>query len=109
MFCFLSQSPHDPYKPANNALSCHDSLCTFLQHPPNYPCHNPSDQCDYEIEYADHGSSIGVLVKDFFRLQVLNGSVARVSLAFGFVLLFVVLNYNLNIHTMHDATSQYVK
>ncbi|XP_057517034.1 aspartic proteinase Asp1-like [Amaranthus tricolor] len=77
------KSPHDPYKPANNALSCHDSLCTFLQHPPNYPCHNPSDQCDYEIEYADHGSSIGVLVKDFFRLQVLNGFVARASLAFG--------------------------
>lgn len=77
------KSPHEPYKPQNNALTCKDSLCTFLQHPPNYPCRNPSDQCDYEIEYADHGSSIGVLVKDNFPLQLLNGSTTRTSLAFG--------------------------
>ncbi|KAL2894269.1 Aspartic proteinase Asp1 [Bienertia sinuspersici] len=77
------KSPHKPYKPRNNALTCKDSMCTFLQHPLNYPCHNPSDQCDYEIEYADHGSSLGVLVKDSFPLMFLNGSSTRASLVFG--------------------------
>lgn len=77
------KSPHRPYKPRDNALACKEPLCAFLQHPPNFPCHNPADQCDYEIEYADHGSSIGVLVKDNFPLQFLNSSIARPSLAFG--------------------------
>lgn len=77
------KSPHKPYKPRNNALTCKEPLCTFLQHPSKHPCHSVSEQCDYEIEYADHGSSIGVLVKDNFPLLFLNGSSARPSLAFG--------------------------
>ncbi|KNA08065.1 hypothetical protein SOVF_165960 isoform B [Spinacia oleracea] len=77
------KTPHKPYKPLNNAITCKDSICSFLQHPPNYLCRNPSDQCDYEIEYADHGSSFGVLVKDNFPLKFLNGSTARTTLVFG--------------------------
>lgn len=77
------KSPHKPYKPWNNALSCKEPLCTFLHHASNLPCHNPSDQCDYEIEYADQGSSVGVLVKDKFPLRFLNGSSAQPSLVFG--------------------------
>lgn len=84
-YFLLLQSPHKPYKPLNNALTCKDSMCTFPQHPQKFPCHDPSDQCDYEIEYADHGSSLGVLVKDDFPLQFLNGSTTRTSLVFGSV------------------------
>ncbi|KAL0391752.1 UNVERIFIED_CONTAM: Aspartyl protease APCB1 [Sesamum radiatum] len=32
----------------------------------------PEEQCDYEVEYADHGSSLGVLVKDSFPLKFSN-------------------------------------
>ncbi|KAK9740829.1 hypothetical protein RND81_03G063600 [Saponaria officinalis] len=77
------KSPHQPYKPRNNALTCKHSMCTILQHPPNYPCANPTDQCDYEIEYADHGSSFGVVVQDNFSFEFFNGSVGRPFLAFG--------------------------
>ncbi|XP_021737760.1 aspartic proteinase Asp1-like [Chenopodium quinoa] len=78
------KSPHKPYKPqGNNALPCKHALCAVLQHSSNYPCHNPSDQCDYEVEYADHGSSFGVLVRDNFPLQYLNGSTTHTPLVFG--------------------------
>ncbi|GAB4861111.1 hypothetical protein Ancab_036269 [Ancistrocladus abbreviatus] len=77
------KGPHDPYKPHNNIVKCEDPLCGFVPHPPNYPCHNPTDQCDYEIEYADNGLSLGVLVKDNFPIQIMNGSVFNPSVTFG--------------------------
>ncbi|KAH9604939.1 hypothetical protein KSS87_018614 [Heliosperma pusillum] len=77
------KSPHQPYKPRNNALTCGESLCSFLQRPLNDPCLNPSDQCDYEIEYADHGSSYGVVVKDRFSIEFINGSTGSPPIAFG--------------------------
>ncbi|KAK9755652.1 hypothetical protein RND81_01G041100 [Saponaria officinalis] len=77
------KSPHQPYKPRNNVLTCEESMCTILQQPTNYPCESPNDQCDYEIEYADHGSSFGVVVKDSFSFELLNGSTGSPSLAFG--------------------------
>lgn len=77
------KSPHKPYKPRNNAIPCKEPMCILFQQPENFPCHSPRDQCDYEIEYADHGSSIGVLVKDKIPLRFLNGSIAHPSLVFG--------------------------
>ncbi|KAL0332611.1 UNVERIFIED_CONTAM: Aspartic proteinase Asp1 [Sesamum calycinum] len=38
----------------------------------DYNCDNP-EQCDYEVEYADGGSSLGVLVNDFFTLNLTSG------------------------------------
>lgn len=77
------KGPHDPYKPRNNVVRCHEPLCAFIPHPVNYPCRDPADQCDYEIQYADSGLSTGVLVKDYFPIQLLNGSVLNSFISFG--------------------------
>ena len=80
------QAPNNPYKPNNNALFCKDPLCAFIDPPTNYPCKAPNDQCDYEVHYADYGSSLGVLVRDSFPLRFTNGSVYRPTMAFGCVI-----------------------
>ncbi|XP_060174708.1 aspartic proteinase Asp1-like [Lycium barbarum] len=73
-------APHSPYKPnIKNIVKCKDPICASL----NHPCHNPNDQCDYEVEYADRGSSMGVLVKDTFPVKFTNGSAVAPGLVFG--------------------------
>ncbi|KAL6208302.1 hypothetical protein ACLB2K_019253 [Fragaria x ananassa] len=71
------------YKPKNNLVQCEDPLCSAFHLPASYPCNTPSDQCDYEVEYADQGSSLGVLVRDYFPLKFTNGSQLGPRLAFG--------------------------
>ncbi|XP_077249758.1 aspartic proteinase Asp1-like [Tasmannia lanceolata] len=76
--------PHPLYKPSKQKLvPCDDPICAALTSPQNHVCENPKDQCDYEIEYADQGSSLGVLVKDAFSLRFANGSLLQPHLAFG--------------------------
>ncbi|XP_043718857.1 aspartic proteinase Asp1-like isoform X2 [Telopea speciosissima] len=73
--------PHSLYKPnKNNLVICKEQICTSLD---SNDCHNPNEQCDYSIEYADHGSSLGVLTRDIFPLRFTNGSVHTPRLAFG--------------------------
>lgn len=79
------QAPHTPYKPNKDLVRCKDPLCASLQLPENQPCETPEEQCDYEVGYADHGSSMGVLVKDLVSLTFTNGSVLSPRLAFGYV------------------------
>ncbi|KAH7859414.1 hypothetical protein Vadar_000801 [Vaccinium darrowii] len=79
----LLKAPNNPYKPNNNALFCKDPLCAFVDQPNNFPCKAPTDQCDYEVHYADYGSSLGVLVRDSFPLKFTNGSTYKPTLAFG--------------------------
>lgn len=76
-------APHSLYKPNKDIVRCKDPLCTYLHWPENHPCETPEEQCDYEVEYADHGSSLGVLVKDSFSLSFTNGSVISPRLALG--------------------------
>ncbi|KAL0369270.1 UNVERIFIED_CONTAM: Aspartic proteinase Asp1 [Sesamum calycinum] len=77
-------APHSLYKPNRNLITCQDPICTSLHGPGNHhPCQTPEEQCDYEVEYADHGSSLGVLVKDSFPLKFSNGTVVAPLLAFG--------------------------
>ncbi|KAF8023659.1 hypothetical protein BT93_F0990 [Corymbia citriodora subsp. variegata] len=71
------------YKPNNNLLHCEHPLCAAIHTPGNQPCKTPNDQCDYEVEYADQGSSLGVLVNDYFSLKLVNGSLLSPRLAFG--------------------------
>ncbi|CAL9025082.1 unnamed protein product [Prunus brigantina] len=71
------------YRPNNNLLQCEDPLCTTFHSPASHPCETTDDQCDYEVKYADHGSSLGVLVKDYFPLKFTNGSLLSPHLAFG--------------------------
>ncbi|XP_010243511.1 PREDICTED: aspartic proteinase Asp1 [Nelumbo nucifera] len=78
-----SQVPHPLYRPKNNLVYCQDPICASVNHPGNHKCERPKDQCDYDIEYADHGSSLGVLVKDEFPLRVTNGSLLKPHLVFG--------------------------
>ncbi|PWA96634.1 eukaryotic aspartyl protease family protein [Artemisia annua] len=76
-------APHKPYKPNKDRVACMDPLCASVHWPETHSCKSPKDQCDYEVQYADSGSSLGLLVKDWFPLQYINGSVAKPRLAFG--------------------------
>lgn len=75
------QAPHPLYQPTNDLVVCKDPICASL-HPDNYKCDDP-DQCDYEVEYADGGSSIGVLVNDLFPVNLTSGMRARPRLTIG--------------------------
>ncbi|KAH9757065.1 hypothetical protein WN944_008201 [Citrus x changshan-huyou] len=78
-----TKPPKKQYKPHKNTVPCSNPRCAAL-HWPNPPrCKHPNDQCDYEIEYGDGGSSIGALVTDLFPLRFSNGSVFNVPLTFG--------------------------
>ncbi|KAL2924615.1 Aspartic proteinase Asp1 [Bienertia sinuspersici] len=54
-----TRGPHPLYKPSSDLVPSRDPLCAAVQ-PEFYKCESP-DQCDYEVEYADGGSSLGVL------------------------------------------------
>lgn len=71
------------YKPDNNALNCFEPLCTSLHPIADHQCESADDHCQYEIEYADHGSSLGVLVNDNVPLKLTNGSLAAPRITFG--------------------------
>ncbi|XP_020226061.1 aspartic proteinase Asp1 [Cajanus cajan] len=71
------------YKPHGNFVKCGDPLCGGVQAPPGHPHVDPNVQCDYEVEYADQGSSLGVLVRDNIPLRLTTGSLANPVLAFG--------------------------
>ena len=78
-----TKPPDELYKPNNNLVKCADQLCDGINSSPSHHCASPDEQCDYEVEYADHGSSLGVLVWDYFPLRFTNGSILRPRLAFG--------------------------
>lgn len=72
------------YKPRmGNILPYKDSLCMEIQrnHKPGY-CET-CQQCDYEIEYADHSTSMGVLARDELHLTIENGSLTKPNVVFG--------------------------
>ncbi|KAL9268150.1 Aspartic proteinase Asp1-like protein [Drosera capensis] len=75
-----TEAPHPLYRPGNDLVPCNDSLCAALQ-PTDYICESP-EQCDYEVEYADGGSSYGVLINDIISLNSTNGD-RNSCLAFG--------------------------
>lgn len=62
-----------------------ESLCVEVQkHQVTQHCEkNCEQQCDYEIEYADLSSSLGVLTKDEFHINLHNGSVVDLDIVFG--------------------------
>ncbi|XP_042033213.1 aspartic proteinase Asp1-like [Salvia splendens] len=76
-------APHSLYKPKRNLITCIDPVCISLHGPGNHNCQSPDEQCDYEVDYADHGSSLGVMVKDSFPLRFTNGTIVAPKLAFG--------------------------
>ncbi|XVF61090.1 hypothetical protein PTKIN_Ptkin08bG0101400 [Pterospermum kingtungense] len=76
------EAPHPLYQPNNDLVVCKDPLCASLHPPGDYKCESPK-QCDYEVEYADGGSSLGVLVRDVFSLNYENGIQLSPRLALG--------------------------
>ncbi|KAI3761087.1 hypothetical protein L1987_51494 [Smallanthus sonchifolius] len=88
-------APHKPYKPNKDFVTCMDPLCASVHWPETLDCSSPKDQCDYEVQYADHGSSLGLLVEDSFPLQYTNGTVVKPLLAFG-------CGYNQEVHASMD-------
>ncbi|XP_030516044.2 aspartic proteinase Asp1-like [Rhodamnia argentea] len=79
-----TQTPHPLYRPNSDLVICRDPICASL-HSGDYKCDHP-EQCDYEVEYADGGSSLGVLVKDDFSFESYGGGFlsARVALGCGY-------------------------
>ncbi|ONK58016.1 uncharacterized protein A4U43_C09F6970 [Asparagus officinalis] len=80
-----SKVPHPLYRPRKNSLvPCKDPLCAALHASThqNQECES-LDQCDYEIQYADQWSSLGVLVSDAVALRLANTSLVHPQLAFG--------------------------
>ncbi|KOM41566.1 hypothetical protein LR48_Vigan04g176400 [Vigna angularis] len=69
------------YKPRGNVVICVDPLCAGVQSAP--PCAVANEQCDYEVHYADDGSSLGVLVRDYIPVKFTNGSLQLPILGFG--------------------------
>ncbi|XP_044510404.1 aspartic proteinase Asp1-like isoform X2 [Mangifera indica] len=82
--CQDCTQPRDSlYKPNNNFISSDDPLCKAIQASAEPLNRSPNGQCNYEIEYADHSSSRGVLVRDQFSLRPTKGSQLSPRLGFG--------------------------
>ncbi|KAJ7969679.1 Aspartic proteinase Asp1 [Quillaja saponaria] len=78
-----AKGAHALYKPRENVVSSEDSLCMAVHKNIKVEYFERSQQCDYEIQYADHSSSLGVLVRDELHLQVSNGSATMSNFVFG--------------------------
>ncbi|KAK4799721.1 hypothetical protein SAY86_025086 [Trapa natans] len=71
------------YKPKSSKIvPPRDSLCKEVQKQRTEYCPT-CKQCDYEIEYADHSSSMGVLARDELYLRAANGSLGKLNAVFG--------------------------
>ncbi|PWA60272.1 eukaryotic aspartyl protease family protein [Artemisia annua] len=79
-----AKGAHPYYKPARgNILSSKDSYCYDVQQNSKSGHCESCSQCDYEIEYADHSSSLGVLSKDDLRLVRMNDTSVNSEVIFG--------------------------
>ncbi|KAJ8747063.1 hypothetical protein K2173_014441 [Erythroxylum novogranatense] len=72
------------YKPRRgNIVPPKDSFCTEVQRNHKAGDCETGQQCDYEIEYADHSSSMGVLARDEQHLMSTNRSLTKFKAVFG--------------------------
>lgn len=97
MITFHLQAPHPYYIPSNNLVDWKDPICQSLHTSGDKRRENPG-QCDYEVKYADGGSSLGVLVKDAFNLNFTSENHQSPLLALG---LFSLLSFF--IKTLRDS------
>ncbi|KAH0659260.1 hypothetical protein KY290_028818 [Solanum tuberosum] len=80
-----AKGAHPLYKPRNvNMIPPKNPYCVEVQEnlKKSKYCDN-CHQCDYEIEYADRSSSVGVLAKDELQLVLANGTGTKPSVVFG--------------------------
>lgn len=79
-----AKGPHTLYRPRKmDLVDCKEGICSAVQTGGTFGCKDKSRQCDYEIAYADGGSSLGVLMKDKMALLLSNGSVVQTKIVFG--------------------------
>ncbi|KAL8056699.1 hypothetical protein ABFX02_04G136100 [Erythranthe guttata] len=79
-----AKGAHPFYKPVKaNIIPPKDSYCSEIQRNEKTKECDSCLQCDYEIEYADHSSSMGVLARDELHLNIANGSLAKSKVVFG--------------------------
>ncbi|CAN6478794.1 unnamed protein product [Victoria cruziana] len=79
-----AKGPHPLYRPSKGKIvPPGDSLCIELQADKNHKYCDACHQCDYEMTYADHGSSMGVLARDSLMLMIANGTLTRTTFVFG--------------------------
>ncbi|XP_052180039.1 aspartyl protease APCB1 isoform X1 [Diospyros lotus] len=79
-----AKGAHPLYKPTKSKIiPSKDSLCAEVQRNQKTGYCETCLQCDYEIEYADQSSSMGVLARDEFRLMFANGSFMKSNFVFG--------------------------
>ncbi|KAL6319494.1 hypothetical protein AAG906_014169 [Vitis piasezkii] len=79
-----AKGPNPLYKPKKgNLVPLKDSLCVEVQRNLKTGYCETCEQCDYEIEYADHSSSMGVLASDDLHLMLANGSLTKLGIMFG--------------------------
>ncbi|XP_038693767.1 aspartyl protease APCB1-like [Tripterygium wilfordii] len=80
---WLSKPQEGLYKPPkNSSVQCQDSLCVAIQRK-EHNCANPTDRCEYVLQYDDNSSTHGYLVRDHFHLRLFNGSIIHSPLVFG--------------------------
>ncbi|KAH6827902.1 hypothetical protein C2S53_014938 [Perilla frutescens var. hirtella] len=79
-----AKGAHPFYKPVKaNIITPKDSYCLEIQKNQMSRNCDTCHQCDYEIEYADHSSSMGVLARDELFLNIANGSLTKSKVVFG--------------------------
>lgn len=81
-----AKGPHPLYKPKKGSVVLgKDPLCAAVKagsvHNHNHK--GASEQCDYDVEYADNGYSMGVLVRDSVRALLTNKTVLTANSVFG--------------------------
>ncbi|KAK4374635.1 hypothetical protein RND71_005312 [Anisodus tanguticus] len=79
-----AKGAHPLYKPRNvNMIPPKNPYCVEVQENLKSKYCDNCHQCDYEIEYADHSSSFGVLAKDELQLVLANGTGTKSNVVFG--------------------------
>ncbi|KAM0949072.1 putative nepenthesin [Dioscorea sansibarensis] len=79
-----AKGPHPLYQPTKGKIvPSRDLLCLEVQSNQNFGYCDSCQQCDYEIEYADRSSSMGVLARDDMHLISANNDLAKFNFAFG--------------------------
>ncbi|NP_001333817.1 aspartyl protease APCB1-like [Solanum lycopersicum] len=79
-----AKGAHPLYKPRNvNMIPPKNPYCVEVQENLRSKYCDNCHQCDYEIEYADRSSSVGVLAKDELQLVLANGTGTKPNVVFG--------------------------
>lgn len=72
---------YDPKKA--QLVDCRLPVCSRVQGGGSYACNNDVQQCDYDVEYADGSSTMGVLMEDFITIRLTNGSFSQTKAVIG--------------------------